>query len=115
LYDTRHVVYQPAQMTPETLEQGYWQSYRDFYRWSSIWQGIQTKDNLRDRLRHLVYTGAWKKAEPIWDILIRLKQVNRLLPMLENVLNRFETNGKGQDKQPDQTENYPDLIVPERL
>lgn len=92
LYDTRHVVYRPAQMTPEILEQGYWRSYRDFYRWNSIWQAVQTKDNWRDRLRHFTYTGAWKKAEPVWDILIRLKQVNRLLPMLENVLNRFETD-----------------------
>jgi len=97
LYDTRHVVYSPAQMTPETLEQGYWQSYRDFYRWDSICQAAQTKHNLPDRLRHLVYAGAWKKAEPIWDMLIRLKQVNRLLPTLENVLNRFEPYQKSQE------------------
>jgi radical SAM superfamily enzyme YgiQ (UPF0313 family) len=92
LYDTRHVVYRPALMTPEVLTQGYWQSYRDFYRWDAIWQGAKTKENWRDRFRHLLYSGAWKKAEPIWDILIRLKQVNRLLPMLENLLNGFNSN-----------------------
>lgn len=89
LYDTRHAVYSPTQMSVETLEKGYWQSYRDFYRWSSIFKGAWTKDNLADRLRHLAYTGAWKKAEPIWDMLIRLKQVNYLLPTLESVLESF--------------------------
>ncbi|BAZ11712.1 radical SAM domain-containing protein [Calothrix sp. NIES-4071] len=89
LYDTRHAVYSPTQMSVETLENGYWRSYKDFYRCSSIFRGAWTKDNLADRLRHLAYTGAWKKAEPIWDMLIRLKQVNHLLPTLESVLNSF--------------------------
>lgn len=89
-YDTRHVVYQPAQISPEVLEKGYWQSYQDFYRWSSIWQASKTKEKGCDRMRHLIYTGGWKKVEPIWDLLIRLKQVNYLLPMLENLLNGFD-------------------------
>ncbi|NJL48032.1 MAG: B12-binding domain-containing radical SAM protein [Leptolyngbyaceae cyanobacterium SM2_5_2] len=88
-YDTRHAVYRPVQMSVETLEQGYWRSYREFYRWSSIVRGAWTKEHLADRLRHLAYTGSWKKAEPIWDILIRFKQVNQLLPMLESVLTSF--------------------------
>jgi radical SAM superfamily enzyme YgiQ (UPF0313 family) len=89
LYDTRHVVYQPTNMTSSTLEAGYWQSYRNFYRWSAICEGAWTKEQWGDRLRHLVYTGAWKKCEPIWDFLIRFKQVNHLLPALESVLNGF--------------------------
>jgi radical SAM superfamily enzyme YgiQ (UPF0313 family) len=89
LYDTRHVVYQPAQLSAKSLEAGYWNSYREFYSWSSIVQAAWTKDLWPDRLRHLAYTGAWKKAEPVWDMLIRLKQVNHLLPALENVLTSF--------------------------
>jgi radical SAM superfamily enzyme YgiQ (UPF0313 family) len=89
LYDTRHVVYQPTQLTAATLEEGYWRSYRQFYRWSAIAQAAWQKDLWADRLRHLAYTGAWKKAEPVWDLLIRLKQVNHLLPALENVLTSF--------------------------
>lgn len=89
LYDTRHVVYSPHQLSPDELEAGYWRSYREFYSWSSIFQGAWTKDTWTDRLRHLAYTGAWKKADPLWDGLIRLKQVNHLLPMLENVLTSF--------------------------
>ncbi|MDX2243422.1 MAG: radical SAM protein [Leptolyngbyaceae cyanobacterium bins.302] len=89
LYDTRHTVYRPTRISPKALEAGYWRSYQEFYRWSSIVQAAWTKDTWSDRLRHLVYTGAWKKAEPIWDVLIRLKQVNQLLPTLENVLTAF--------------------------
>ena len=91
-YDTRHVVYRPTQMDADTLEAGYWRSYQEFYRWDSIAQSAWTKSRLADRFRHLAYTGAWKKAEPIWDFLIRFKQVNRLLPSLENVLNSFGTH-----------------------
>ena len=35
-YDTRHVVYRPARLTPEALKEGYDWAYREFYRWSAI-------------------------------------------------------------------------------
>src|SRR5258707_2017132 len=35
-YDTRHVVYQPARLTPQALKEGYDWAYREFYRWPSI-------------------------------------------------------------------------------
>ena len=89
LYDTRHVVYRPAKLTAEVLEAGYWQAYRDFYRWSSIWQGAATKPALSGRLRHLAYAGGWKKFEPVWDWVIRAKQTTRLLPTLESILAGF--------------------------
>lgn len=91
LYDTRHVVYQPTKMSPEDIEAGYWRAYREFYRWSNIWQGALVKTNWGDRLRHLAYSGAWKKLEPIWDVIIRAKEVNQLLPALESVLSSFST------------------------
>jgi hypothetical protein len=37
-------------------------------------------------LRHLAYAVGWKKLEPLWDLLIRLRQVGRALPLLEKVL-----------------------------
>jgi len=64
----------------------YWKAYKDFYSWSAIFKSAWVKPASQDKLRHLAYTGAWKKCEPIWDFLIRAKQVNRLLPTLENVL-----------------------------
>jgi radical SAM superfamily enzyme YgiQ (UPF0313 family) len=86
LYDTRHVVFQPSRMTPEALEAGYWQAYRDFYRWSAIFQGAWSKPDLPGRLRHLAYAGGWKKFEPLWDLVIRLKRVSNFLRLLETLL-----------------------------
>ena len=86
LYDTRHVVFQPARMSCEALEAGYWQAYRDFYRWSAIFQGAWSKPDLPGRLRHLAYAGGWKKFEPLWDLVIRLKRVSNFLPLLETLL-----------------------------
>lgn len=89
LYDTRHVVYRPAHLSPEALVDGYWQAYDKFYRWGSIFRGAWTKDELRPRLRHIAYAGGWKKLEPFWDMIIRAKHVTNLLPMLESVLAGF--------------------------
>ncbi|WP_127501018.1 B12-binding domain-containing radical SAM protein [Actinoplanes solisilvae] len=84
-YDTRQVVFRPVGMTPAELEDGYWRAYRDFYRWPAIWRGAAGKP-LPDRLRHLAYAGGWKKFEPLWDALIRSRQVLRALPLLETTL-----------------------------
>jgi hypothetical protein len=86
LYDTRHVVFRPARLTPEALEAGYWRAYESFYRWGSILRGARTKPTLPAALRHLAYAGGWKKLEPLWDLVIRLKRVSSLLPVLERVL-----------------------------
>jgi radical SAM superfamily enzyme YgiQ (UPF0313 family) len=88
-YDTRHVVYRPANMTPEQLESGYWRAYRDFYRWGSILRGAATHTTFRDRARHVAYAGGWKKLEPFWDLVIRSRRVVRTLPLLESVLAAF--------------------------
>jgi radical SAM superfamily enzyme YgiQ (UPF0313 family) len=86
LYDTRHVVFETHGMTPEQLEAGYWKAYRDFYRWGSILRGASTKPSWRGGLRHLAYAGGWKKFEPLWDWVIRARNVSRALPVLEAVL-----------------------------
>src|SRR6202011_4488130 len=36
LYDTRHAVYRPTHLRPETLKAGYEWAYREFYRWSAM-------------------------------------------------------------------------------
>ena|SRR5919199_3052771 len=90
LYDTRHVVYTPEKILPETLEAGYWRAYQQFYRWDNIFRGAWVKKDWGDRMRHLAYSGGWKKLEPFWDVIIRAKHVNRLLPLLESVLKSFD-------------------------
>ena len=89
LFDTRHVVFKPQRLTAQELEAGYWRAYRDFYQWRSIWRGASSKSGLRPRLRHLAYAGGWKKFEPLWDVLIRSKQVLHALPVLETILTGF--------------------------
>ncbi len=94
-YDTRHVVYQPARLSPTELEAGYWRSYQRFYRWSAIWQGASTHPALAERVRHLAYAGGWKKFEPLWDKVIRLQRVANFLPLLENLLALGQTQPEG--------------------
>jgi len=89
LYDTRHVVYRPARMTPEVLEQGYWRAYRNFYRWNAIVRGAWAKETLAGKLRHIVYAGGWKKFEPMWDWVIRARRASQMLPFLETILAGF--------------------------
>jgi radical SAM superfamily enzyme YgiQ (UPF0313 family) len=89
LYDTRHVVYKPARLTPEALERGYWHAYKQFYTWHSLFKSASVKKDPFVRMRHLAYAGGWKKFEPMWDLLIRSRQVTRMLPMLEAVLAAF--------------------------
>jgi hypothetical protein len=68
------------------LERGYWRAYKEFYTWSNMFKSASVKTDLHAQLRHLSYAGGWKKFEPIWDLLIRTRQVTRMLPMLEAVL-----------------------------
>lgn len=86
LYDTRHAVFQPAKMSAEALEAGYWRASKEFYRWGSIFRGASVKSGLAERLRHVAYAGGWKKCEPLWDWIIRAKRVTTMLPLLETVL-----------------------------
>ena len=96
-YDTRHAIFQPARMTPERLEAGYWRAYRDFYRWGSILRGAMTKEDLPARLRHLAYAGGWKKLEPLWDAVIRTGALAHLRPVLERVLDGSDEHARAYD------------------
>ena len=33
-----------------------------------------------------MYTGGWKKFEPFWNFMIRYGRLNRMLPLLEQLL-----------------------------
>lgn len=50
-------------------------------------------------MRHLAYSGAWKKLEPVWDLIIRAQRVTQLLPTLENVLTSFGSHPAPQVNQ----------------
>jgi radical SAM superfamily enzyme YgiQ (UPF0313 family) len=88
LYDTRHVVYRPARLRPEALKEGYDWAYREFYRWGAIAQASGHHGSLKHQAKHFFYAAGWKKFEPLWDLLIRAKQLNSVTPLLEGVLSR---------------------------
>jgi radical SAM superfamily enzyme YgiQ (UPF0313 family) len=88
LYDTRHVVYCPANLTPEALKAGYEWAYREFYRWGSIASAALHHGTLKHQAKHFFYASGWKKFEPLWDIMIRARQLTRVTPLLEGVLSR---------------------------
>ncbi len=88
LYDTRHVVYRPAQLNPEALKAGYDWAYREFYRWASITRAALHHGTLKHQAKHFFYASGWKKFETVWDFLIRAKQLALATPLLESVLSR---------------------------
>jgi radical SAM superfamily enzyme YgiQ (UPF0313 family) len=88
LYDTRHVVYQPARLSPAALKRGYDWAYREFYRWSSIARGALAHGTLKHQAKHFFYAAGWKKFEPLWDLVIRGRQLRMMTPLLEGVLSR---------------------------
>ena len=91
LYDTRHTVFAPKRLSPKELEEGYWHAYQEFYRWKNIIRSSQTHTEFSSQVRHIAYTGGWKKFEPMWDWVIRAKRVAHLLPVLETVLAGFSS------------------------
>jgi radical SAM superfamily enzyme YgiQ (UPF0313 family) len=86
LYDTRHVVYRPSHLTTEQLKQGYDGAYNAFYRWDNIVRAAAAHQSVKHRAKHFFYSAGWKKFEPAWDLVIRVKQLSQMRPMLEAVL-----------------------------
>jgi radical SAM superfamily enzyme YgiQ (UPF0313 family) len=86
IYDTRHVVFRPARLAPEVLKTGYDWAYREFYRWPSIARASVFHGTLKHQAKHFFYAAGWKKFEPLWDLVIRSRQLRRMTPLLEAVL-----------------------------
>ncbi len=94
LYDTRHVVYRPAKLAPQVLKEGYNWSYREFYRWNAIARASLFHGTLKHQAKHFFYAAGWKKFEPLWDMIIRARQLTRVTPLLEVVLSRVSSADK---------------------
>ncbi len=76
LYDTAHVVFQPALMTPEQLQEGYQWCYRRLFSHSSIW--LRRPDDWRAVPPYLAMSYLYKKSNRVWRFLIR----NRLTSLV---------------------------------
>jgi radical SAM superfamily enzyme YgiQ (UPF0313 family) len=88
LYDTRHVVYRPARLTPRALKEGYDWAYREFYRWSSILRASLAHGSIKHQTKHFFYAAGWKKFERLWDGVIRAEGLRAMTPLLEGVLSK---------------------------
>lgn len=116
LYDTRHVVYRPSGITPAALKAGYDWAYGEFYRWGNILTAARAHHSAKHSLKHFVYSAGWKKFEPAWDVVIRLKQLSQMRPLLEAVLSRVRprarTRGTGAGYPRGSTAASPQVALP---
>ncbi len=94
LYDTRHVVYKTKGLTADELEKGYWWSYKEFYRWNNIFKASFSHDSFKHKMKHIFYTGGWKKFEKLWNIIINIGGLQKMLPLLELLLSEINKNEK---------------------
>ncbi len=94
LYDTRHVTFQPKQLSAAELKQGYDWSYNEFYKWQAIVQSSLFHGSIKHQLKHFFYTSGWKKFEPLWNMVIQLKKLNLMTPLLEGVLSDVTSKRK---------------------
>jgi radical SAM superfamily enzyme YgiQ (UPF0313 family) len=94
LYDTRHVVYRTQNISSRALEEGYHWAYREFYTWSNIARASLKHDSVKHVLKHFLYSGGWKKFEAVWNFLIKTKNLNNMLPVLESVLSKVNATAR---------------------
>ena len=90
IYDTRHVVYKAFGMSKEELESGYNWAYKEFYTWSNIFRASMKHDIFKHKIKHLFYTGGWKKSEPFWNFMIKTGGLQQMRPALEAILSKVK-------------------------
>ncbi|MCA8965350.1 MAG: B12-binding domain-containing radical SAM protein [Planctomycetes bacterium] len=81
-YDTAHVVFRPARMTVEQLEDGYAWCYRTLFSLGSIWR--RRPDDARAVPAYLAMSLLYKKSNWLWPFLIRHRLVGPVWrPLIE--------------------------------
>ncbi len=93
LYDTRHAVFRPSQMTAGQLEEGYWKANTQFGSFRSIWRSAATKRHVADRVRHFLFSTGLRRYSGTWAWIIRHGQMRRMVPVMESVLSAFGRYG----------------------
>jgi radical SAM superfamily enzyme YgiQ (UPF0313 family) len=69
LYDTAHVVFEPARMSAEQLQAGYEWCYRRLFSHASIWR--RRPADRRAVLPYLAMSYLYKRSNWLWHLLIR--------------------------------------------
>jgi hypothetical protein len=70
------------------LKKGYNFAYREFYKWKNIAKASLNHDKIGYILKHFAYAGGWKKFEPLWNFIIKTRNLKHMLPLLESILSR---------------------------
>ena len=109
LYDTRHVVYKTSHLTAEELENGYHRAYSEFYSWSNILKSSFNHEAHKHKLKHLLYAGGWKKFEAVWNFIIKTRNLNNMLPLLESILAKVNPSNPLQGELEETTKREKDL------
>jgi radical SAM superfamily enzyme YgiQ (UPF0313 family) len=80
-YDTTRAVFRPKLMSSAELEAGYFQAYKDFYSWSSIF----TRSRLWEPgyAKRLLLNIAYKKIEPTFSLLGKGLRAGWARPIME--------------------------------
>jgi radical SAM superfamily enzyme YgiQ (UPF0313 family) len=78
-YDTTRCVFQPAQMTPDELEAGYYGAYARFYSWPSILR--RCRYGTPGFAQRLFLNVAYKRVEPLYGLLGGPLRVGWLRPL----------------------------------
>jgi radical SAM superfamily enzyme YgiQ (UPF0313 family) len=74
LYDTGHAVFQPKNMTPPELEQGYAWIYQRLFSHASIWR--RRPEDWRAIPLYLAMSYLYKRSNRFWHLLIKQDLVN---------------------------------------
>lgn len=80
-------------MSADQLNTGYRRAYRDFYRWTNVLRAARNHATVKHRVKHAAYAAGWKKFEPVWNTVIRTRQLALARPGLEAVLSRVTAAG----------------------
>jgi len=78
-YDTTRCVFQPARMTPQELEAGYFRAYEKFYAWPAILRRCRFGEP--GFARRLFLNTAYKRVEPLYGLLGRYVRIGWLRPL----------------------------------
>ena len=65
---------------------------------------------LKHQAKHFFYASGWKKFEPLWDLLIRARQLTRVTPLLEGVLSRV-TRARTEEPKPALPETPSEILT----
>ena len=68
---------------------------------------------LKHQAKHFFYAAGWKKFEPLWDAVIRARQLARMTPLLEGVLSRITR--KAERTRIEDTREILPILQPDRV